>query len=488
VPTWPRCCSVPYADPLPGATARALTAAAYAYTLAGMAPASSVACLFRVRVRRCLIPLAWRENRRLRRLRPGSNARIARTARYSLGQAFTAIGRHLKSLAVRSVDLLPPMRELRSLSRTILLGHARAFWSAPGLSYEDKLAMSSAFGVHFRVFNKWLRTDLIVSLLLSVPGLMAPIFIFPLMRPYVFHARRQDGDVLAWCIAYAGAILIGFALGIAIPTLTANGASGFFSLSLLVVGALGLSGDELARIAAAGHSLILLTCSAVAFGAIALYSTAILIVIVLLSLLALRRRTAPATVVLERTLRLTRRLKDAHGKWNEFATKREIVILVEDLASSLEGSIRRTFRSGRAQDDAWFNSLAQQLAASIRARKRLLLQPADEGWVQLCELTNCVLRANLGGNWQLMERQDLDTELVARAGWSLYIEMARTIVIGIFPLLMVIVVQRSPWAFHGSYVDFALPITLLWALLSLASLDPHYTAKITTFTRLWLGK
>jgi hypothetical protein len=167
------------------------------------------------------------------------------------------------------------------------------------------------------------------------------------------------------------------------------------------------------------------------------------------------------------------------SRWLEFRYKREVLLGLEITADCIEGGLPRRLRSGDVATDNWHREQARRMGASFRQLKRLVVNPAFESRAQFIQQIMNSYSLAVRGEWGLLERRE--PEVVTRPQhMARLVTIIRSLVVGVLPFSLVVLVQQSSMAIEGSVANYLKAGAILWGLVTiLGLLDSNYAAKVS---------
>jgi hypothetical protein len=167
------------------------------------------------------------------------------------------------------------------------------------------------------------------------------------------------------------------------------------------------------------------------------------------------------------------------SRWLDFRHKRELLRSLEVVADCIEEGLPKRLRSGDVATDNWHREQARQMAASFRQLKRLVVSPGFESRAQFIQQIVDSYCHAVRGEWGLLERRE--PEAVTRPQRIARIAaIVRSLVVGVLPFSLVVLVQQSSMAIEGSVANYLKAGAILWGLVTiLGLLDSNYAAKVS---------
>ncbi|GEM_PF-6393937 len=208
-----------------------------------------------------------------------------------------------------------------------------------------------------------------------------------------------------------------------------------------------------------------------------------LVMIIFIRFISKKIRNAlyPDAVFANELLQVVAMVKSKPRQWRVLAFKRQLMNQLEDAANCVQHNLPNRLRSGDAGTDAWLVKTANEIAAAVRAQKRMLLPTKPHSRAQFLEhVTNNLLPA-LSGNWDELEKATPEKIPFPQNWLARAAELLRVSFTGGIPLLLVWSIQQTPLALQGTLFETVTTMAILWAILTLlAAFDPLYSAKIVS--------
>lgn len=182
-------------------------------------------------------------------------------------------------------------------------------------------------------------------------------------------------------------------------------------------------------------------------------------------------------------------LENNRSRWTELEYKQLQISRLEEAAKCIETYIPKRLICGDFITHIWLTRASQNIATTLRAKKRWLLTPKPDTYDCLIKNISSTLTCILNGDWDTLVQTDLKTLLeeehisLPKLWWSQFLNLLRIIVIAILPITAILIIQRTPAAsFLGTLYQPLTIGSLLWALYNLlATLEPNLSSKVSTF-------
>jgi hypothetical protein len=284
---------------------------------------------------------------------------------------------------------------------------------------------------------------------------------------------------------YFAAVLVGFVM----LTILAG-------QSLTIVQSVGVSGTVvvLAALGATASVNGALTTPEIAYVVLPLCVTVaitvlyyLLVTIMLSSIERLQTRRHPHERLLADLVALVSEVQGYRAQQATANDKRRVLQKLEAVAMLVEWAIPRVLKSGDSATDNWLREKTRQMAGSIRSLKREVVLPSDASNEPLVSTLTEALSVACGGDWGNMAMAEMQPPS-ARARWLSVVDRVWRVLLGGLPLAGFAAWQLGSRALEGALANTIWGVTVLWAVLSLASLDPLYAQKLDIAVKLIPGR
>ena len=151
----------------------------------------------------------------------------------------------------------------------------------------------------------------------------------------------------------------------------------------------------------------------------------------------------------------------------------------------IEHDLPRRLHSDDDRTDVWFARTAMGMAAALREKKKILLNPGPDAREQLRESLKNYFLCALMNNWDGVEKAE-PGQLPKKQFLPLMVDYLQTITRGAMPLMIVWVFQKTQLGLRDSMVtDYAWLAALAWLVLSLLiKIDPLSMDKLDALSQL----
>ncbi|HEX6182712.1 MAG TPA: hypothetical protein VFZ44_02295 [Pyrinomonadaceae bacterium] len=171
-----------------------------------------------------------------------------------------------------------------------------------------------------------------------------------------------------------------------------------------------------------------------------------------------------------------------HGpSWTSLGPRLKLLRRLEDVARCVQYALPRRLGDKDFRTNVWVRARSRGIADGLRSLKRWVSTPKpDTRALFVARVSDALVHAALG-EWDALPRAKAGKlsrpNLVSRA-----FAVIRGLVVGLLPLMILVVVQRSSMPLHGDVLQYAVVGTLLWAALALlGALDPGLGTKLENF-------
>jgi hypothetical protein len=166
------------------------------------------------------------------------------------------------------------------------------------------------------------------------------------------------------------------------------------------------------------------------------------------------------------------------------------VLRMEVVAHCFEYYLFEQLASGDIITDGWLRKMTKEMALAIREKKRWLLTPTNNNQEEFLNRIVSVLICVIKGNWDAIERMEpekltdgLPSLPPLRRPWV--VNLLKTVAIAILPVLGFSLVQWSPWAIKGPFLDYMVIGLFIWVFLVFVStLDPNLSNRLSILKNL----
>lgn len=194
------------------------------------------------------------------------------------------------------------------------------------------------------------------------------------------------------------------------------------------------------------------------------------------------RRQAEAALI-DHLIRSTKFVSASPIADMDLASKNRVLSDLERTAWFYERAMARELRCGDLITDRWLKDRTAGMGAYVRQLKQCVLMPARESADEVKESLANALVAIASGNWHELPAAEV-TAVSARERWFGGLVRLGRASLGGLPLAAFAIWQSTPNALQGPFASSIWGITILWALLSLASLEPGYGQKVETVLKM----
>jgi hypothetical protein len=172
---------------------------------------------------------------------------------------------------------------------------------------------------------------------------------------------------------------------------------------------------------------------------------------------------------------------------SDMNTRQQVIEHLERIAVILQWSLPRRLRIEDAPTRGWFRGVARDWACGIRQLIREALVPGLDSQNNVALGLQKLLGSVVSGNWAAVPSFSDATTSEQSTIWS-GLRRAAGVMWGVVPIAVFAAWQATPRALTGPYASAGWGLTILWALVSLAALDPEFDRKIGPFTSLAVRK
>ena len=172
--------------------------------------------------------------------------------------------------------------------------------------------------------------------------------------------------------------------------------------------------------------------------------------------------------------------------WIEVKYKKDQLSKIEKAAKCIETFLPRNLRSGDIITDTWLRETSMLVAAALREKKMWILTPKKDTYDNFVKSIASTITCIVIGNWDALEKMEkekfLELEKASRSKrWRLrMIRLFRTVFVAIIPLVIVLILQWTSLALSGTFREYTIIGTIVWAALTLIStIDSNFGIKIS---------
>jgi hypothetical protein len=193
------------------------------------------------------------------------------------------------------------------------------------------------------------------------------------------------------------------------------------------------------------------------------------------------RSTAPEAVIVDNLFNVLLLIQKKQS-WQDLGTKRRINMLLDDTARCLELYLPRALGSLLGEQREWLKAEARNMGAAVREMSKHVALSGQEDRDRLTAEVKAAAIAALSGNWTAMPRTSR-SGISGLARFRLLLgRLLRASSLGLIPLLVLLVLQRTPLALSGDLGNYAKLGGWLWLVVSIIhELDPQAETRLTLF-------
>jgi hypothetical protein len=155
-------------------------------------------------------------------------------------------------------------------------------------------------------------------------------------------------------------------------------------------------------------------------------------------------RLYPDSMIVDRLLEILIGLENSQLFWSTTDFRRSIIDDLEKVAVYIENSLSYKFRTNDIKLDLWQKDITKQIAASIRLLKRWVFTPKTDTRIQLIDKISFVFSCAALGNWDSLDRTQVDNisffEIIKSR--SIALAIVRTVLVKGAEKLSTVRVQR----------------------------------------------
>ena len=167
-----------------------------------------------------------------------------------------------------------------------------------------------------------------------------------------------------------------------------------------------------------------------------------------------------------------------------FALRLSLARDLEIAAAAVEHGLRRRLSCGDADTAAWWRTVCGEVAAALRAKKRLVLMWPSDVTSQMRKWTLAQLALAARGRWESMDREKPPAR-PPEAPKAQILRAARSLGIAFVPLALLYAAQRMLQLPDDTALGYAKLTAIVWAIVSvLGAIDPALDSK-AAFIRDW---
>lgn len=198
-----------------------------------------------------------------------------------------------------------------------------------------------------------------------------------------------------------------------------------------------------------------------------------------------KRTTYANFIIVDRLTTLLYLAEQESKHWSRLSHKRRMMSEIETVALFFESKLPTQLRSNDKVTDYWFRNTATQVAASFRSLKKWVLTPKTNTRQQLVDKIAHNLLCVINGSWDELDRTQPEYFSNAKISLSQWKSSIGSLLTGIIPLLLLIIIQNTPLAVKGDVADYLTAGIVIWSALSfLSMIDPLYSDKISNLKNL----
>jgi hypothetical protein len=198
----------------------------------------------------------------------------------------------------------------------------------------------------------------------------------------------------------------------------------------------------------------------------------------------------PVEVIIHNLILTLREVETESINSINLEVKRRQVLRMEVVAHCFEYYLFEQLASGDIITDGWLRKMTKEMALAIREKKRWLLTPTNNNQEEFLNRIVSVLICVIKGNWDAIERMEpekltdgLPSLPPLRRPWV--VNLLKTVAIAILPVLGFSLVQWSPWAIKGPFLDYMVIGLFIWVFLVFVStLDPNLSNRLSILKNL----
>jgi hypothetical protein len=190
----------------------------------------------------------------------------------------------------------------------------------------------------------------------------------------------------------------------------------------------------------------------------------------------------PDSLLVGRCLYFLNALQREKREWHRLPWRRDMSLRLESLAEIVEGCGKQAARAGDPDSAVWIMGSYRGLATNIRAKKKWLMVPKSDTQPQLVSWAALFLYRLGIADWDAMDRDEPQSLNAVERTKILVKRIAGLAASVAVPVVLFLLVQRSPTPISSPVKDYVVALLWLWALVAiLSAIDPLYEKRFESF-------